>query len=203
MKLVNRVMALLLSLAVIAAAVILIIEVIADRAGAAPVVVNWHRVYHWAGNTTWGAAPIRTAMVLLVLLGLGLVLAQLKPRRPDRLALSGDNEATDAAITRQGLVHSVRQAVTEIDGVRTARVVVRRRRITVKVTTRADQAAATVDRDAVAQSAQDAVAQSAVEQSTVAQSAQDAVTRSAQDAVNQLRLRRPPSVSVLVANKES
>jgi Family of unknown function (DUF6286) len=175
MKLVNRLLALLLSLAVVAAAVILIIEVIADRAGAAPVVLNWHRIYHWADTTSWAAGPIRAVSIVLVILGLGIVVAQLTPRRAEQLAVTSETDATDTAITRQGVAHRVRHAVTNVDGVDTASVAVGRRHIKVKARTRTDQPA-TVDRDTI--------------------------TRTAHTAVDSLHLRKPPSVSVHVAAKE-
>jgi hypothetical protein len=174
MKLINRLLALLLSLAVIAAAVILIIEVIADRAGAAPVVLNWHRVHHWADTTRWSAGPIRVVSIVLVVLGLGIVVTQLKPRRPGQLAVTSDTDATDTAITRQGVAHRVRHAITNIDGVDTATVAVGRRHIKVKARTRADHA--TVDRDTI--------------------------TQTAHTAVDSLHLTKPPSVSVHMATKE-
>jgi hypothetical protein len=160
---------------VIAAAVILVVEVIADRAGAAPVVLNWHRVYHWADTTSWAEGPIRAVSIVLVLLGLAIVLTQLKPRRPEQLAVTSETDATDAAITRQGTAHSIRHAVTNIDGVDKATVAVRRRRITVKARTRTDRATI-VD--------------------------PDTITQTAHAAVDSLHLAKPPRVSVHLVTKE-
>lgn len=174
MKILNRVLALLLGLAVIAAAVLFIVEVVADRVGAHPVIVNWHGLYHWAQGTSWGAAPVRTASVLLVLLGLVVTITQLKPRRPERLAITSDDPATDAAITRQGVARSIQHSVTAIDGVHTAEVHVRRR-VTIHAALRADRAT-TADRDTI--------------------------TQVAHDAIDTLRLRQPPQLSVRVSTKE-
>lgn len=170
MKILNRVLALLLGLIVIGAAVVLVIEVTARRVGARPVVLDWPAMYRWAHHTTWGAAPVRAGAVLLALAGLAVIGSQLRPRRPDRLALASDPTSTDAAVTRQGVAHSVRTAVTEIDGVDTARVSVRRR-VTVNAGVHADQDT---------------------------QGYRDTITRVAGDAVTTLRLRRPPRISVHV-----
>ena len=173
MKIVNRSLALLLALAVIAAAVILIIEVIAYRAGAHTAVVDWHRIYDWAARTSWGAWPIRTAGPVLAVIGLALLIAQIRRRRPERLAVASDSDATDAAITRRGVANSVRHAIDDLDGVSGARVEVRRR-ITVNARTRADQP----------------------------MGEPDLVAHTARSAVDALQLRRPPTVSVHVATRE-
>ena len=82
----NRVMAALLSLALIVAGVLLIIEVIADRVNHRPAIVDWHPAYAWAKRTTWNAGSIRVACAVLILLGLVLLIAELKPARVSRLA---------------------------------------------------------------------------------------------------------------------
>jgi hypothetical protein len=173
MKIVNRQLALLLALALIAAGTILIIEVIADRAGTRTVVIDWHRIYEWAARTSWGAWPIRTAGGVLAVVGLALLTAQIRRRRPKRLAVTSDNDATDIAITRSGVANSIRHAIDDLDGVSGARVNVRQR-ITVHARTRAAQPT----------------------------SEPDAVANAARSAVDALQLRRPPPVSVRVATQE-
>jgi len=151
-KVINRVLALILALAVILGAAVLIIEVIAVRVGSATRVLNWHRFYDWAADTTWGAAPVRIAAVLLLLIGLAIIVSQVRRRRPDRLAITGDNRATDAAITRRGITHTVRHAVIGVDGVSKATVGLRRR-LTVRGFTHAGAA----DAESVTRTAQAAV----------------------------------------------
>jgi hypothetical protein len=82
----NRVLAALLSLALVAAGVLLIIEVIADRVSHRPAVVDWQPAYDWAKRTTWNAGSVRVACVVLILLGLALLIAELKRARVSRLA---------------------------------------------------------------------------------------------------------------------
>jgi hypothetical protein len=133
MRNVNRLMAFVLSLAVMVAGVTVVVEVIAERAGAGPALLDWPALYRWAQRTTWGSAPVRIISGLLVIGGLALLVAQLAPRRPDRLTL-----------------HS---AGTAIDGIADARVKVRRRRIKVRARTpmsEPDQIAAVRDTTTVA-----------------------------------------------------
>ena len=177
MRNVNRLMAFVLSLAVILAGVTVVVEVIAERAGADPAVLDWPALYRWAQRTTWGSAPVRITSALLALVGLALLLAQLAPRRPDRLAVHSDDTATDAAVSRRGLTRAVRGAVNGVDGIADARVKVRRRRIQVRARTPMSDA------------------------SQIA-AVRDATTLAARQRVDSLTLEKPPALSVRVSPKE-
>ncbi|MEH1127883.1 DUF6286 domain-containing protein [Micromonospora sp. CPCC 206061] len=177
MRNVNRLMAFVLSLAVIVAGVTVVVEVIAERAGAGPAMLDWPALYRWAQRTTWGAAPVRLISCLLALGGLALLLAQLAPRRPDRLALHSDDTATDAAVSRRGLTRAVRSAVTSVDGIADARVKIRRRRIQVRARTPMS------------------------EPSHIAE-VRDTTTVAARQRVDSLTLEKPPALSVRVSPKE-
>lgn len=172
MRVVNRLLALLIALALLAAGVVLIIEIIAEAAGADPVVFDWRETYRWAARTSWESVTVRTVGVLLAIGGLALLVLQLVPRRPDRLPVRGD-DGTDAAITRRGLAYSVSDAVNEVDGVNTARVQVRRRSVKVKARARPGLADG---------------------------SAREAATDAARHRLDELNLSRPPRVTVNVAN---
>ncbi len=172
----NRVLAALLSLALIVAGVLLIIEVIADRLNHHLFVVNWHPAYDWARRTTWNEGSIRVACVVLILLGLMLLIAQLKPARVSRLAADPAHAGAagiDTAYTRRGLAVAIRSAVTGVDGVKSASVKVRRRKITVAATVTARNKAA-------------------------ARSLRDPVSTAARQRLTALKLRRAPAVSVRV-----
>lgn len=171
MRLINRPLAFLLALAVLAASVILVIEVIAVAVHARPVVIDWRTWYAWAERTEWKAGVIRVWAAVLILLGLLLILIQLKPRRTTRFGLDSDDEATDVAITRRGLRDASRNAATSVDGVSSASVAVSRRKITIS------GASAAHDRAA-------------------AQALIDPVTHAVQTSLNALQLRTPPTVSV-------
>jgi Family of unknown function (DUF6286) len=177
MRTFNRLLAFVLSLAVIVAGVTVVIEVIAQRAGSGPALLDWPALYRWAQRTTWGSAPVRIVSGLLVLGGLALLLAQLAPRRPRRLALHSDNTGTDAAVSRRGLTRAVRGAVTGVDGIADARVKVRRRRIKVRARTPMSEA------------------------SQVA-AVRDTSTLAAQQHLDALALQKPPALSVRVSSKE-
>jgi hypothetical protein len=172
----NRVLAALLSLALIAAGVLLIIEVIADRVSHRPAVVDWHPAYDWAKRTTWNTGSVRVACAVLILLGLALLIAELKPARASRLAADPAQAGAagiDTAYTRRGLAAAIRSAVTGVDGVRAASVKVKRRKITVAATAAAQGKAA-------------------------ARSLRDPILAAARQRLTALKLRREPSVAVRV-----
>ncbi len=177
MRLANRVLAALLSLALIVVSVLLIAEVIADRTSHRAVIVNWHTAYHWAQHTTWNAGSIQVISGILILVGLVLLIAELKPARVSRLAADPAEAgagAIDTAYTRRGLAAAIRSAVTAVDGVRSTAVKVRRRKVKIAATA----------------SAQDR---------TAARSLRDPIADAARQRLAALKLRRPPSVSVRVA----
>ena len=177
MRLANRVLAALLSLALIVVSVLLIAEVIADRTSHHPAVVHWRSAYNWAEHTTWNAGSIRVICGILIVAGLVLLIAELKPARVSRLPADPSEagaDAIDTAYTRRGLAAAIRSAVTAVDGVRSTAVKVRRRKVRIS---------------AVA-SAQDRAA---------ARSLHDPIADAARQRLTALKLRRTPAVAVRVS----
>ena len=83
--------------------------------------MDWHPVYAWAKRTTWNAGSVRVTCAVLILLGLVLLIAELKPARVSRLKADPVQPGAapiDTAYTRRGLATAIRSAVTGVDGVR-------------------------------------------------------------------------------------
>jgi hypothetical protein len=137
MRLLNRALALILAVALAAASIIVIIEVIAFAVHAPPVVVHWPTWYHWAGTTRWDTTAVRLWSIVLIAVGVLILALELKPRRITRLRLRSTGQATDAALTRGGLAGTLRAAATGIDGITSAAVTVRRRRARISAKTAA------------------------------------------------------------------
>jgi hypothetical protein len=176
MRLANRVLAALLSLALIVAGVLLVIEVIADRVSHRAAVVPWRTAYAWARHTTWNAGSIRVTSAVLIVAGLVLLIAELKPARVSRLPADparAGADAIDTAYTRRGLAAALRSAVTAVDGVRGASVRLKRRTVRIAAT-------------------------AAAQDKTAAHSLHDPITDAARQRLTALQLHRPPSVSVRV-----
>ena len=154
MRVINRPLALVFAAALVAASVIVIIEVIAFTAHAGPVVVHWPGWYRWAARTHWNVLVIKVWSVILIIAGAIVLAFELKPRRVTRLKLRSDEKATDAAMTRKGLAGTLRAAALDIDGISGAAVTVRRRRARVAATSAArDRSAADALKEPVAEAA--------------------------------------------------
>lgn len=174
MRLLNRLLALIVSLALIAGAVVVVVDVVAVRTGHQALAANWLAAYRWAGQVTWVSGEVRLICVLLAVVGLILLALQLKPRRPARLSTDSDNPATDAAYTRRGVKQAVRDAVTDVDGVDDAAVTVHRRRLRVRAKAIATEPAP-------------------------AASLRDTVTQAARSRLDALQLRRSPKLTVRIS----
>src|SRR3954466_10535065 len=133
MRLINRLLAALLSLALAVGGVLVVVEVIAQRLGRGPAIVDWPRLYDWTRRTPWQQGSVRVASVLLVLAGLLLLAAELRRGRPSRLPVR--SAETDAAYTRRGVAAAIRSAVGDVDGITSATVSVSRRRVKVEAST--------------------------------------------------------------------
>jgi hypothetical protein len=133
MRLINRPLAALLSLALITVGVLIVIEVAADRIVNHPALVHWHRVYDWAERTSWTQGSVRVGAIMIAILGVVLLLAELRRGKPRRLPV--DSEVTDAAFTRRGVAATIGGAVDDVDGINHSTVTVKRRKVTVYATT--------------------------------------------------------------------
>lgn len=131
MRHLNRAFAAVLSIALIVLGILVVIEVVAQRLGAAPVLVQWPSGYDWATRTSWDATAVKVTAVVLVLIGLLLLVAELKPARVRRFTVAGEPPGVDVAYTRQGLGAAVTSAAGGVDGIRNVSAIVTRRRVRV------------------------------------------------------------------------
>lgn len=131
MKFVNRVLAAVLSIALVAAGLLLVVEVVAYLLGLDPVLVQWPAAYDWASRTTWDDVALRLGFLCLALVGLVLLVAELKRSKVNRLPVGGAAEGVDIAYTRRGVANAVTSAVGAVDGVRGVSAQVGRRKIRV------------------------------------------------------------------------
>jgi len=128
MRLINRPLAFILAAAVLAAAVVIIAEVIGFAFDRSPLLVHWTTWLHWTRRTRWDATVVRVWSAILIVIGALILIAELKPSRVTRLGLRSEDDATDAAVTRRGLAGTLRAAAIGVDGISSATVKVRRGR---------------------------------------------------------------------------
>lgn len=141
MRVVERVLSLLFALALIVGAVLFAVEVGWAVAGQRPLLVQWRSAYTNGRSHAWDTAPIRIAAVVLLVVGLLLLIAELKPRRPARLAMTSNTAGVDTAITRRGLRAALIRTAKQVDGISGASATVTRRKARVTATSRLGDAA--------------------------------------------------------------
>ena len=134
MRLLNRPLAFLLAAALLLASIVLVVEVVAFAVNAHPVFVHWNHWTTWADKTKWKAGIVRFWAVVLMVVGLLLLILQLKRRRVSRIPVGAEDDNVDAAITRRGLTSVVQNAALGVDGVRRAAVSAKPRKVTVSAT---------------------------------------------------------------------
>ena len=177
MRIFNRLLAFIVAVALVVVGVIVIVEVIAARSGAAPVIIGWHSMLHWGQRNTWNATSVELACAIIAVAGLLLLLPQLRRRRPTRVTVDSGDSATDAAVTRKGIVVTVGGAVSDVEGISGSNVKVSHRRIQV---------------DATAAAATDDTARGSV----------GAVKDAAQRAIDELKLTSNRRLKVNVASRK-
>lgn len=85
MRALNRLLSLLLGLALAVAGVIVVIEVILAAAGESFVALPANRWLGWLKATPWSAASVMAILAAMTLVGLMLLLAELRPWRSRRI----------------------------------------------------------------------------------------------------------------------
>lgn len=135
LHLVNRLLAVVVSLAVVAAAALTVIEVARWFVGASSLIVPWR---DWTSTLTDLRASddgLVIASAIAVVLGLLLLLFELKPRRPDALPTEPLLPGVDAVVTRKGLASTATTAARSVSGIVSADAAVRRRKVSVTART--------------------------------------------------------------------
>lgn len=136
MRVVERLLSLLLALAVAVGSVVLALEVAWSVAGRRPLLVDWRPAYTAGRQDSWGSAPVRAVAIGLLVLGLLLLFAELKPRPTPRLRLTSTDAGVDAAITRRSLRSTLLNVAGQVDGISSARAKVGRRHVRVQAVSR-------------------------------------------------------------------
>lgn len=131
MRSLNRLLALVLGLAVAAAAAVTGVEVGLLVSGRPSWVVPRSRWDDLVSDLGWDDRGLVIAAVVVLVAGLLLLVAQLVPRRPSRLQVRSDRPDREVWISRRGLEGQLRRAAEREPPVQEARVRLSRRRVKV------------------------------------------------------------------------
>ncbi len=136
MRVVERFLSLLLALAIVVGSVLLALEVGSAAAGKPPLLIDWRTAYASGGRNAWDTTPARILAVVLLVVGLLLLVVELKPRRAPRLAMVSTDPHTDAAITRRSLRATLLNGARQVDGISDAKAKIGKRKINVSAVSR-------------------------------------------------------------------
>ena len=154
MRTVDRIAAVLLALVGFAAGILLAIE-IAHRAlgGTGHLLVPYEPLADFARGHAWSTPVVIVVGAVLAVLGLLLLVLELKPRRPGLLVLESGHPDVTSALPRASVTRVVQHATSDVAGVESARVLTRGRSVVVTARTplaEPGDLAAQVDRAATA-----------------------------------------------------
>lgn len=135
MRTLNRLLAPIAALALIALAVFVAIEVTAAGLGKQPVVIHWHGWYRAGLHNVWRSTGPLVISSIIVAIGLLLLALQLTPRRVTDRELSETSPDIDVVLRSSGLATTLRGAAESVEGVASAKVKVKRRAASVRATT--------------------------------------------------------------------
>ena len=132
MTVVNRMLALVVGLALLAAGMVTVTEVVAARLGRPPWVVPTTVWDQTLGALRWDDPSVVWVLIGTLVIGLLLLLLELWPHRPQVLALQQASPDMTAAVDRRGLQEHLRQVIVEDPAVTTARVQAGKRKVVVE-----------------------------------------------------------------------
>lgn len=138
MRVVNRVVASVLALALLVGGVLVAVEIVVAGLDRRPWVLPHDHWYRSARQRAWESPPARWAFIALVLAGLLLLFLQAARRRPLTLALVAGDAPAD--LNRRSLERSLARSVSGVDGVAGSRVRLDDGRLDVSATTHRRQA---------------------------------------------------------------
>lgn len=135
MIVINRLLGLIMGLALLAAGVIVTAETALSLSGRAPWLIDRAELSRELARLTWSDPRVLPVSIALLAAGVVLVIAQLKPRRPATLPLRESTEQRRARIERRSVETRLAWVARNDDEVAAARARVGRRRAKIKTTT--------------------------------------------------------------------
>jgi hypothetical protein len=135
MRTVNRVLAAVLALALIAVGVLIALQIILSGLRFDVSLIPYEQWFRSAGAREWNDIEVFRLMGLVCIVGLVLALVQLVRRRPLSLPLRPGADGVDAEVSRSSLEKALARAAVGVDGVSGAKSRVSRGNIRVWATT--------------------------------------------------------------------
>lgn len=136
MALFDRLVSLLLALALVAFGVLVVVEVVHTAFGLdGHVLLPWESLARYGRSHSFGHNHVRLMSAAVAAVGLLLLVAELRPRTPAALTLATGEETVTAGMTRRSLRQALVTRASEVEGVLSATARLRRSRATITATT--------------------------------------------------------------------
>ena len=137
MRVVNRLLAGVVALGLLAAGLLTAVEVVAGAVRGRPLVVAWDHWYDDARRHAWSTREARTVLLVLLAVGLAFLVLQLIRRGPQSVPRSAPDgvSAASVEVNTGSLERALTRRVTSIDGVERASVSISHRRASIGVRT--------------------------------------------------------------------
>lgn len=133
MRLTNRFLAVLVALALLVFGVLVVAEIVWVLAlgGSQELLLPYPALAEYLAELRWDSGAARAILIGLVLVGLLLIVAELRRSKPGLLTLASSGGPVTAGVDRRTLQKAAAAAATDVDGISSARARVSRRRISV------------------------------------------------------------------------
>jgi hypothetical protein len=133
----DRLAAVLLGLALLVVGVLVPVEIVhaAVLSRTGELLLPWHALTRFFTGHDWSTSPVLAISILTAAVGLLLLLAELKRRRPGLLTLTTDDERLTVGTTRRSVQRALAARAEEVDGISAAAAKVSRGRASVAATT--------------------------------------------------------------------
>ncbi len=135
MRAMNRIVATLIALALLAFAVVAVVEIVLSAVGKAPWIVQHDAIATDLHQRTWQDGLVRVVAIAVAMLGLLLLLVGIKPGAPSDLPLNSDLDGVAITVTRQSLERYVIGIASAEPGVDSSSAAVKRGRVEVNAST--------------------------------------------------------------------
>lgn len=137
---VNRVLATVLAIALLAGAVLAVIEIVLSAMGRPPLLVPHARWADWLQAQTWNSAISYVILAGLVVVGLVLLVLAVRPGKPATLSLPSQQHGVRVEASRRSVERSLSSVASRVTGVSGASASAGRRavRVDASTTTRAE-----------------------------------------------------------------
>lgn len=136
MRALDRVLALLVCLGLLALCVLVVGEVLVAATDNGQWVLAHDDLSSWLRNHRWNDSSVVVASVGAGVVGLILLVLELRRRRPGQILLAPRTDGVTTSVTRGSLEAAARRAALDVDGVTRVRSRANRRRLTLAATSR-------------------------------------------------------------------